>query len=77
MAEYEGLNDAGVSLWGGTIDEGLSRTTTFCPGYNIVSGYLDKRVGTRLKREIEDHLASCRECRWDIQELRQCLKDIA
>ncbi|GFM38454.1 anti-sigma factor family protein [Desulfovibrio psychrotolerans] len=76
MKNRESLSDAGVFLWGGSMDEGLSRTSTFCPGYNDMSGYLDKMLSPRFRKNFEEHMASCRECRSDVLELRMCIKEL-
>ena len=60
-------------VYGGTIEEGLSTSKEACPGFNDVAAYLDKKLPTARRKEVEGHMASCRECRTEVLELRRIL----
>lgn len=77
MKKSESMNDAGIKIWGGSIDEGLSTNSNFCPGYNDVSGYIDKMLHAKKRKIFEEHMAACKECRFDIQELRILIRETA
>jgi hypothetical protein len=75
MKNKHSLYDSGIEMWGGSMDEGLSRNSTFCPGYNDVAGYIDKMLPAKLRKSFENHMAACRDCRTDILELRICIRE--
>ncbi|MBG0775168.1 MAG: zf-HC2 domain-containing protein [Desulfovibrionaceae bacterium] len=48
----------------------------FCPGYNVISGYLDKNLAAKQRKMLEAHLSMCRECRMKLFDLRAILNEI-
>ncbi|MCG8530974.1 MAG: zf-HC2 domain-containing protein [Desulfovibrionales bacterium] len=60
-------------VYGGTIEEGLPTSKESCPGYNDIAAYLDKNLPIARRKEVEGHMASCRECRTEVLELRRIL----
>lgn len=70
------LNDVEFYFWGGNVYDGLSKNNTLCAGYTVLAGYIDKKLGPFLRKKFEDHMASCRECREDVREIRMMLKAI-
>lgn len=67
------IHDTGVRIWGGDIVEGLSKSSLLCPGHNTIASYLDKRLPAKARKAVEDHMASCKECRLEIFELRKIM----
>lgn len=58
------------------IHERILGSGGFCFGYNDISSYLDKKMTMSKKKIFENHMAFCPECRADIIELRQMIKEI-
>ncbi|WP_167590539.1 anti-sigma factor family protein [Oceanidesulfovibrio indonesiensis] len=67
------IHDTGIRIWGGTIEEGLSRNSYMCPGHNTIAAYLDKKLPAKARKAVEDHMASCKECRIEAMELRKII----
>ena len=63
-------------FWGGSFHEGLARTSYCCPGYNTLAAYIDKKLPAKARKAVEEHMASCKECRIDLIELRIMIKNI-
>ncbi|GAB7079433.1 anti-sigma factor family protein [Megalodesulfovibrio paquesii] len=68
--------DTEFKLWGGSMHEGLARSSYCCPGHNTLAAYLDKKLPAKARKAVEAHMASCRECRADLIDLRMMLKSI-
>ncbi|THB62772.1 MAG: hypothetical protein D6E12_18550 [Desulfovibrio sp.] len=47
-----------------------------CPGYNDLAMYLDGRTKLKTTIKLESHFSTCMDCRADIIELKQLLKNI-
>lgn len=77
MPKNDMKHDAGIQFWGGTMDEGLSMSSRFCPGYNEVAGYIDKMLPAKLRKNVEEHMAACKECRIDVYDIKLCIRETA
>ncbi|MCA1945475.1 MAG: zf-HC2 domain-containing protein [Desulfovibrio sp.] len=70
------IHDTQLKLWGGSFHEGLARTSYCCPGYNTIAAYLEKKLPAKARKAVEAHMASCKECRFDLIDLRMLLKHL-
>ncbi len=74
LVAQELIHDTGFQLWGGSVSEGLSKDSHLCPGSNVMAAYLDNTLPVKVRKIVENHMASCRECRRDVYELRKIIE---
>lgn len=70
------IHDTGIKIWGGNMFDGLSKSSFLCPGHNTIAAYIDKNLPAKARKAVEDHMASCKECRIEVLEIRKMLSAI-
>lgn len=70
------LFDTKLHLWGGNMYDGMSTSTYCCPGYNTLAAYIDKELPAKARKAVEDHMAACKDCRYELIHLRRMIQHI-